>query len=698
MMDAHREAYLVEAADLLRELEGSLLELEQEPDNAELIGRVFRALHTIKGSGAMFGFDAIAAFAHQLESAFDTVREGRNRVTAELIGVTLDARDHIQDLLQAQPESGDLTSVAERILHRLREIVPSDDEKAPAKIAKEAPLQIHEESTASRTYRIRFEPHSDILLNGTNPILLFRELQQIGELSVAAHVDRIPRLADFNPDDCYTYWDAVLTTTASENDIRDVFIFVEDRARLEIECAYAGESEHRLLGEILIERGSVNAEETERCLAARPLTGEMLVEAGLTTQDCVEAAVLEQNHLDRIRESRRKAEAAATLRVPAAKLDALVNIVGELVTVQARLSGYALASGESEINFIAEEVERLTGLLRENTISVRMLPIGETFSRFKRLVRDLAGELGKKVELTTEGNETELDKTVIEQLNDPLVHLIRNAIDHGIELPEKRAANGKAQTGRIHLSAGHSGAFVLIRVSDDGAGLNRDAIRARAVERGMLSADADPCDQELYGLIMSPGFSTMDRVTAVSGRGVGMDVVQRSLNALRGTVSIASTPGGGTVVTLKIPLTLAIIDGLLVEVGGAFFVVPLANISECIELERRAETPSHKLINVRGELVPCITLRQRFGLAGEAPAIEQVIVAETRTGKYGFIVDRVIGDHNTVIKKLGDLYRNVEEVSGATILGDGRVALILDVDKIAAAALRENADSRQAVG
>jgi two-component system chemotaxis sensor kinase CheA len=324
-------------------------------------------------------------------------------------------------------------------------------------------------------------------------------------------------------------------------------------------------------------------------------------------------------------------------------------------------------------------------------MSIRMLPIGDTFSRFNRLVRDLSAELGKKIEMVTEGGETELDKTVIEQLSDPLVHLVRNAVDHGIEQPERRLATGKPETGRIHLSACHSGAFVLIRVTDDGAGMNRDAIRARAIERGMIPSDAVLTDQEIFALVMQPGFSTSAQVTEISGRGVGMDVVQRSLDVLRGTLTVSSEPGRGTTVTLKIPLTLAIIDGLLVEAGGAFYVVPLSNISECIEL-RRSANGAHRgsLVNVRGELVPYVVLRDRFGLWGDPPEIEQVIVAETRDGKCGFVVDRVIGDHHTVIKKLGNLYRHVEEVSGATILGDGTVALILDVDKLAMELIRES--------
>jgi two-component system chemotaxis sensor kinase CheA len=630
MNDVQRQVYIDEAAELLSDLEVSLLALEERPDDAELIGRIFRGLHTIKGSGAMFGFDAIASFTHQLETAFEAVRDGRVRVTPDLIGLTLDARDHIQRLLHQPAADALSTEAGMRILARLCTAAP-DFEPAAADVPRspEVPAEI---PAAPRQYRIHFEPHPDILLTGNDPILLLRELAGLGECSLVAQLDRIPQLDAFDPEQCCTRWDALLTTTASENAIRDIFIFVEERATVTIERV------------------------------AEPA---------------------------RVPEARCSAP-SATLRVSADKLDSLVNIVGELVTVQARLSGYAAASGSAEAGLIAEEVERLTERLRETTMSVRMLPIGETFSRFKRLVRDLSAELGKNVELTTEGDDTELDKTVIEQLNDPLMHLVRNAVDHGIERPEQRRAAGKPANGTVRLAARHAGAFVLIEVSDDGTGMNRDAIRARAVERGIIAPGAVLTDQEVLSLIFKPGFSTAERVTEISGRGVGMDVVQRSLDALRGSLSLASETGLGSTVTLKIPLTLAIIDGLLLEAAGEFYVVPLSNISECLELTRRSARPArHSLIEVRGELVPYIALRDHFALSGDPPPVEQVIVAETREGKCGFVVDRVIGDHHTVIKKLGCLYRHVEEIPGATILGNGSVALILDVERLAAEVMRE---------
>jgi two-component system chemotaxis sensor kinase CheA len=377
--------------------------------------------------------------------------------------------------------------------------------------------------------------------------------------------------------------------------------------------------------------------------------------------------------------------------VPAAKLDQFVNLVGELVTVQARLGEIASRHDDPDVIAVSEEVERLTTALRENSISIRMLPIRPTFERFRRLVHDLAHDLHKEVDLTIEGADTELDKTVIDQLTDPLMHLIRNSMDHGIESPERRISAGKRSTATLHLSARHSGASVLIGVSDDGGGINAQAVRERAVEKGLVSADAQLSEPEIFSLILAPGFSTAQQITDVSGRGVGMDVVRRSVEALRGTIDIASKPGAGTSITLHLPLTLAIIDGLLVRIGEAYFVLPLATTLECIELTRQDIEKAHgkHVANVRGEIIPYIRLRDYFQMRSERPEREQIMVAETEQGRCGFVVDQVLGDHQTVIKNLGRFYRHVQIVSGATVLGNGSVALILDPHRLAQEAMQK---------
>jgi two-component system chemotaxis sensor kinase CheA len=383
-------------------------------------------------------------------------------------------------------------------------------------------------------------------------------------------------------------------------------------------------------------------------------------------------------------------DSASSLRVPAAKLDQFVNLVGELVTVQARLSEISAQRDDVEIAAVSEEIERLTSSLRENSMNIRMMPIRATFEKFRRLVHDLARDLGKNVELTIEGADTELDKTVIDQLGDPLMHLIRNSMDHGIEPPDLRSARGKRSMATIHLSARHSGASVLIGVSDDGGGIDVEAVRNRAVERCLVPAGAQLTENETFALLFQPGFSTAKQVTDVSGRGVGMDVVRQRVDSLRGSIDVSSEPGAGAKVTLRLPLTLAIIDGLLVNIGDACFVLPLANILECIELTQAdIERANGKhMANVRGEIVPYIRLREHFHIHTPRPKIEQIMVVQTEQGRYGFVVDQVLGNCQTVIKNLGRFYRHVQLVSGATILGNGTVALILDPERLAQDAVR----------
>jgi len=484
----------------------------------------------------------------------------------------------------------------------------------------------------------------------------------MGRLTVQASLEDLPALTELDPERCYVRWAMTLVTAAGEDAIRDVFIFVEDTCTLTIE----------------------------------PATGE---ETGASRGPTACAPVNEADPTARALEEKRGApgrrsydqpDTATSLRVPAARLDQLVDLVGELVTVQARLSEIAARAEDGAVLEVSEEIERLTSALRENSMNLRMLPIRATFERFRRLVHDLGRDLGKRVELTIEGAETELDKTVIEALGDPLMHLIRNSMDHGIEQPETRAAAGKPATATIHLAARHAGASVLIGVTDDGAGIDAAAVRRRAIERGLTTADAALSEAELYAFLFQPGFSTAQQVTDLSGRGVGMDVVRQRVGSLRGSIDVSSRPGAGTTVTLRLPLTLAIIDGLLVRVGEAFFVLPMGSTVECVELtrEERNQTHGRQVAYVRGEIVPYIPLRQYFGVTTEEPEREQIMVVESEEGRCGLLVDQVLGDCQAVIRNLGRFYRHVQVVSGATILGNGTVALILDPQRLVQEAVR----------
>lgn len=691
MTDRHKEAFREEAYELLVELEASLLELEKTPADTDLIGRVFRAMHTIKGSGAMFGFEDVAAFTHDIETLYDLVRNGKAGITKDVIDLTLSACDEIRKMVSGEKiESAD-AGRAKAITEAFRRSIAGVETGGTGK--KEttpSPSPAQDEHGRSVTYRIRFRPEKGIFASGTNPVLLLNEIRGLGTSRLVAQSDAIPALPDVNPEECYTYWDIILTTDRGINAIRDVFIFIEDDAEVRIDVIdeaglFDEEKDYKKIGEILLERGDIKPEDLKKALGAHKRIGELLVESGIVAPDKVESALAEQQHVREMRQKRQTVEGgAASIRVPAERLDSLVNMVGELVTVQSRLTQKASSINDAELTMIAEEVERLTVELRDNTMSIRMLPIGTSFSKFTRLVRDLSNELGKEILLQTEGAETELDKTVIERLNDPLVHLIRNSIDHGIELPAARVAAGKPRQGTIHLKAEHSGASVLIRIVDDGAGLDVDAIRSKAIEKGLIGPEAALSEKDLFALILAPGFSTAKKVTNVSGRGVGMDVVKKNIDALQGTIEFSSKRGQGTTVTLKLPLTLAIIDGLLVRIQGDHFVLPLSAIEEVVELSRQDVANAHgqHMASIRGEIVPYIRLREQFRMIGNSPDIEQIVTTNVDGYRVGLVVDQVIGEHQTVIKSLGRVYKSVEEVSGATILGDGRVALILDVPKL----------------
>ncbi len=702
-MDAQKDLYREEAYELLATLEGALLELEHDPEDLDIVGRVFRAMHTIKGSGAMFGFDDIAAFTHTIETVYDLIRDRALKATPDLISLTLQSCDQIKAMLDASQGMGEVSVEKTDELGRAfaaylpKQETPGRD--APANPLQTAAEPLEGEPAPLTTYRIRFRPHRDLFANGTNPIPLLQELRALGECTIVCRMKDLPDLEDLDPEACYSGWDVILTTASGIDAIRDVFIFVEDSSEITIVPVDTIESadpenSYKKVGEILMDRGAIAGEDLDEALAEQKRIGEVLLEKGVVDRSEVASALAEQEQVRNTRKKRLAAEETSSIRVPASRLDTLVNLVGELVTVQARLTEFSARRADADLIGIAEEVERLSSELRDISMGIRMLPIGTTFAKFKRLVRDLSAELGKDISFTMEGEDTELDKTVIDKLSDPLVHLIRNSIDHGIERPEVRTASGKPPRGTIRLSASHSGAHVLICISDDGAGLNAKAIRAKAIEKGIVSPDTAMTDREVHELIFAPGFSTATSVTSVSGRGVGMDVVRTSIESLGGAVEIASAEGKGTTITLKLPLTLAIIDGLLVNISQESFVIPLGAVVECVELtgEQRKHAHGRHLIKVREEIVPYIPLREVFGIDGDSPDIEQVVITEIGQRRVGFVVDKVIGQHQTVIKSMGQMLRNIDNISGATILGDGSVALILDVLKLVQQSeLEENA-------
>ncbi|MBK1656667.1 chemotaxis protein CheA [Paracraurococcus ruber] len=646
------ETYRQEAAELLDMLEQSLLDLDHRPDDRDLVDTAFRALHTIKGSGAMFGFDSVAAFTHEFETAFDRVRAGLAPCSRALVAAALRARDHIRGLIEA-PDATD-PAVGDTILSALHAAV-SDDAAAPAPALP--PTAPESASASPRTWRICFRPGPDALVNGTNPLLMLEELRGLGRARVTALLDRVPPLDAIDPESCYLGWEVMLETAAPRSAIEEVFLFILDDAAVRIEPPSDDTAAQAEPGPAAAIAATPDLAEAEPPSVVPPLR------PGRSDPD-----------IGRV---------GGSLRVQAERLDALMDRVGELVICQARLHQLAGAGADPGLTAVAEEIGRLVSELRDTTMGIRMVPIGSLFTRFRRLLHDLSRDLGKPVELVTSGEETELDKTMIERMADPLVHLIRNAVDHGLEAPDAREAAGKPRAGGIRLVARHAGAEVLVTVADDGRGLDAERIRAKAVENGLIAADARLTEPEIHQLIFHPGFSTAREISAISGRGVGMDVVKRTIEALRGSIEVTSRPGHGTEVTLRLPLTLAIIEGLLVRVGRGIYAIPLSAVEECVELPPdEASRGGFSLLSIRGALVPFLRLRELLRTGTAPDPYQKVVIIAAGEHRVGLVVDQILGSHQTVIKSLSRLHADVKTFSGATILGDGTVALILDVAQL----------------
>lgn len=658
-IDTIRDTFREEARDLLSQMELPLMELENSPDNPELINTVFRALHTIKGSGSMCGYSDLARFTHDLETVFDCMRNGELRADSRIIDLTLKAKDCIRTLLDDR-DTEEEREKRETLLREL-ESITKNSSLASVLIHNEHAVD-QEEAPEVRDdhFRIIFMPSPLILSKGIKIEPLLLQLESLGECRIRADVSSIPALDELVPEICYMNWIAELITDRGILSIKDIFIFAEDYAEIVIKYNEGFQlnnevfSRDELAAAIMrrFERSSINVERRGR-------PGE-------------DSVILDRRKTD-----------SSSIRVKNEKLDTLVNLVGELVTLQARLNQESSHASLPEFISISESLGRLTNELRENTMSIRMVPIGEIFNTFHRLVHDLSAGLGKKMKLVTSGGQTELDKNVIEELKDPLMHLIRNSADHGIEDVDSRILSGKEPEGSICINAEHAGSNVVIRVSDDGAGLNREKIKEKAIEKNLL-APGDYDDRQILNMIFEPGFSTAAVTTDISGRGVGMDVVKRNIEKLRGTIDVSSIEGQGTEVTLTIPLTLSIIDGFMVDIGGSLFIFNLSNVRECLDFKdaSESETENQFVINLRDEIVPCIDLRRIFGMNRMWSAYPQIVIAEIAGERFGFLVDRVIGKYQTVVKPLARGSRSSDMIAGATILGDGSVALILDANAI----------------
>ncbi len=673
--DQIKQTFVDESEELLSELEGLLLDLESNPDDKSNLDAVFRVMHTIKGSAGMVGADKIYKFAHMVEDVFDRIRTGEMSFSSETANLALESRDIIFSLLNNSDPSVD-------------EKIKKIEEKlgAPERKNRSAPANSKNNgSQKEKTYQIKFFPDENIFKKGVNPLLIIKELKDLGILTIEVDDVMLPSLGELRNDKCYIGWNLFLTTGKKITEIKDVFLFVENDCEITIEEAahdlISDDDDVARIGEILIDRGSVSSDVINNILENKKKIGEELVEKNLVSKDDLEVALLEQEHLKKIHS---KQTAKQNIKISTEKLDDFVNLVGELVTLQAQLNQYTLDTNNYELSNIAESLQRLTEELRDSVLGVRMIPVGQTFGIFRRLVRDLSAELGKKIQLVTYGEETELDKTVLDKLKEPLVHIIRNSIDHGIERPDIRISSGKDETGTIRLSAEHSGGHVNITIEDDGKGISREVIRRKAAERGLMMPDESLSDDKLYSLVFQSGFSTAETVSKVSGRGVGMDVVKKEIDNLQGNVVLSSEEGKNTRVIISLPLTLAIIDGLLVKVDDDHYILPLSSIEACIDRNNAEEKKEgdKNIILYRDLFVPYLSLRGLLSYKTVLPDREQIVIINTENTKYGLVVDEVIGDYQTVIKNLGKVFSNAKIFSGATIMGDGRIALILNVNNL----------------
>lgn len=676
MMDKFKAKFVEESLDNVNDLEESLFALENDMQSKDLIERIFRAMHSLKGGGAMFGFNHLSEFTHHLENIFDKVRNDKLEVTPDLISLTFSAVDEIKFLLN----KGDLTDQEDldaygRFMAKIQSFSESGSVGTQASTPT-APGKEETPETDEKTYLISFVPQEDLLQNGTNPLFLLDDLHALGDGHSIVYTHKIPSFELFEAENNYCLWQVLLTTSESLNEIKDVFIFVEDECDLSVDEICQGSFEM----DSGIEKLISNARNSNSLIKASDL--KVLLDKSQSGKEST--AGTDQSGADAARKKAQlKEHKISSIRVASLKIDELVNLVSELVTVQAQLSVYAEKKGDTDILGLAENVQKLSRQLRDNAFEISLIPMQSELMRFQRLVRDLSKELGKEIEFVIEGGDIELDKNIIEHLTDPLLHILRNSVDHGIEMPDDRVAAGKSPKGNIYFKAYHAGASVLIEVTDDGRGINVEDIREKAIAKGLIEESSDLSSKEILNLIFMSGFSTRDTVSDVSGRGVGMDVVRKKISEIRGEVTIDSELGQGTTITLRLPLTLSIIDGLLVKVAENKYVVPIASIEKIFALDSADLKDSfNKVVVIEDEQIPYVDMRNVFKEEKLDVETPQMIMVRHEEKRLGLLVDEVLGEYQTVVKPLGRYLKSHEVVSGASILGDGTISMVIDTNRV----------------
>ena len=692
MLDRFQQKFVEEAQDNVAAIEEALFELEKNPDDKEIVERLFRSMHTIKGSGAMFGFNDLSHFTHNLETLYDCVRNDTVKVNKDIISLTFESLDYIRQLLdvgegtltdpadiQRQkdyiakitkyfPEGQQLTlSSAEKAALAAKQAAGAQSPAAPAAAA---------EVKGPRNYLVTFAPFESLLNNGTNPLFMLDDLTALGKYKTVAFTGGVPQLDKFEPLNLYVKWQVILSTDQDVNEIKDVFIFVEDECRMDIAELPAGDivgSDDRLKP-IIDKAIETQTELKAGDFAAFKAAPKPAAQPSATAAEAKATAGAPKQQENKI----------TSIRVSSEKIDDLVNAVSELVTMQAQLNLLAARQEDQNLISIAEQMEKITRQLRENSFSISLIPLQGELVQFQRLVRDLCNKLGKQMEFVVEGGEIELDKTIIDHLKDPLLHIIRNSGDHGVEMPEERIAKGKNPVGTILLKAFYSGSSVIVQVSDDGKGMNPDKIFKKAVEKGLVNAGAHLSKKEILNLIFASGFSTAEKVSDVSGRGVGMDVVKSKIAEIRGEVSVDSEVDRGTTITMELPLTLSIIDGLLTRIGGEQYVFPFSNVERILQPSEveMSDSGMGDFFTYNGAQLVFIDLNKIFN--GRATQLDhaKILIVGQGEKRVGMVVDAVVGEYQIVVKPLGGFLRSVDMISGASVMGDGSLSLIIDPGRL----------------
>lgn len=652
-------SFIAEAHEQVAGIEQLLLQLEVDPGQRDLLDALFRCAHTVKGTAGIFGLDDIVAFTHHVETLLDRVREGTVALTPSLSTLLLRCNDQIRKLVDAAGAGDGAGAASDAAVRADLVTALIGAGGGSTHVPPQAPIG----STAGAApgsamsrwqIAVQFDEHT--FRNGMDPVAILTYLAGMGSVAhIACHVAAVPALDVLDAESCHLAFELALVTEASRAEIESAFTFVQDDARITIEGPTP----------------SVPGPTDAPSLPAPAAAADAVASAAPAGARAPTAAVSEEHRL---------------IRVAADRLDAVINLVGELVIASAGASLLAHQNGNAALVEANSQIAQLVEEIRNGALQLRMVPIGDTFARFRRLVRDTAADLGKDVQLDISGGDTELDKSIVERIADPLTHLVRNALDHGLESPSQREAAGKPAFGRLSLAAFHESGSIVIRISDDGRGIHRRKVLERAWERGLVERGITPPDPAILGLIFEPGFSTAEQVTNLSGRGVGMDVVRRNIEALRGSVQIASVEGQGSTIEIRLPLTLAIIDGFLVGVGDAKFVFPLDAVVEVVESRAPpgyVDDRGRSIVELRGQVLPVIDLRRLYQLDSVEPARGSIVVIQSGAARYGVRVDALLGQHQTVIKPLGRLFRSLRGMSGSSILGNGEVALIFDAASLA---------------